>query len=268
MTKTFRAVAVSLMMVVPLSQARADDLKILSAGALEPAMAALADGFRRRSGNAVRIEFATAAEIRERGGSPLAVELVAAPEASIAELARANRLASTTASLGRIGLGVVVPVRAAAIDVSTPAALRAALLAAKTVVYNRASSGQGIEALIQKLGIAEQLASRTVRFPDAESVMRHMMSAGEGASGLALRSGSSSDGRRFRLASSSTDSVSSSSAGTAHAARAQAKRTTRARFSTRMGRSQWGPIGSRLEEKSLTADTAPFGSRSRAARAR
>jgi|SRR5687767_14443794 molybdate transport system substrate-binding protein len=184
MTKTFRAVAVSLMMVVPLSQARADDLKILSAGALEPAMAALADGFRRRSGNAVRIEFATAAEIRERGGSPLAVELVAAPEASIAELARANRLASTTASLGRIGLGVVVPVRAAAIDVSTPAALRAALLAAKTVVYNRASSGQGIEALIQKLGIAEQLASRTVRFPDAESVMRHMMSAGEGAIGF------------------------------------------------------------------------------------
>ena len=62
--------------------------------------------------------------------------------------------------------------------------LRAALLAAKTVVYNRASSGQGIEALIQKLGLADQLASRTVRFPDAESVMRHMMSAGEGAIGF------------------------------------------------------------------------------------
>ena len=55
------------------------------------------------------------------------------------------------------------------------------MLAAKTVVYNRASSGQGIEALIQNLGLTEQLASRTVRFPDAESVMRHMMSEGSGA---------------------------------------------------------------------------------------
>ena len=72
-------------------------------------------------------------------------------------------------------------------EASRSTSLRAAcgrLAGAKTVVYNRASSGQGIEALIQKLGIAEQLAARTVRFPDAESVMRHMMSAGEGAVGF------------------------------------------------------------------------------------
>ena len=149
MARTIRAVAVVLVLVVSASQARAEDLKILSAGALEPAMAALADGFRRQSGNAVRVEFATAAEIRERGGAALTVELVAAPEPSIAELAQAGRIAGHAGRawprrLGRRGTGGRRPDR-----LSTAAALRRALLAATAVVYNRASSGQGIEALIQ-----------------------------------------------------------------------------------------------------------------------
>ena len=147
-------------------------------------MTAVADGFRRQTGNAVRVEFATAAEIRERAASPLAVDLVAAPEASIAELVKAARIVSKPVALGRIGLGVVMRAGATVPGISTPQALRAALLAAKTVVYNRASSGQGMEALIQKLGLTERLASRTERFPDAESVMRAMMAAGDDAIGF------------------------------------------------------------------------------------
>ena len=110
---------------------------------------------------------------------------MAAPEPLIEELAKANRVVAKPVPLGRVGLGIVRPACGSpAIDVSTAPALRAALLAAQTVVYNRASSGQGIEALIMKLGLTEQLASRTVRFPDAESVMRHMMSESAGAIGF------------------------------------------------------------------------------------
>ena len=101
----------------------------------------------------------------ERGRARWRAELVAAPEALIAELGKANRVVSKPVPLGRVGLGIVMRAGSPAIDVSTAPALRAALLAAKTVVYNRASSGQGIEALIMKLGLTEQLASRTVRFP-------------------------------------------------------------------------------------------------------
>ncbi|MEQ1759453.1 MAG: hypothetical protein ABL986_14120 [Vicinamibacterales bacterium] len=59
-------------------------------------------------------------------------------------------------ALGRIGLGVVVRAGAPAPDISTPQALRAALLGAKTIVYNRASSGQGIEALVRNVGPASK----------------------------------------------------------------------------------------------------------------
>ena len=186
MGRTGRAVAIAVVvvMVAAAGQASAQELKILSAGALEPAMAALADAFRRGAGYAVRTEFATAAEIRQRGRAVLPVELVAAPEAVIAELAKANRLIAKPVPLGRIGLGIVMRAGSPAPDLSTAPALREALLAAKVVVYNRASSGQGVETLIQKLGLTDSLKDRTVRFPDAEAVMRHMMSEVSSAIGF------------------------------------------------------------------------------------
>lgn len=179
-----RTAVLAVVLTTAAVEARAQDLRVLSAGALEPAMVALADGFRRQSGNAVRVEFATSGEIRERGAAPLTMALVAAADTSIAELARAGRVTGEPVALGRVGLGVVVPATAAAVDIATAGALRTALLTAESVVYNRASSGQGIEALIQKLGVGDQIASRTVRFPDAESVMRHLMSADAGAIGF------------------------------------------------------------------------------------
>lgn len=164
--------------------AHAAELKVLSAGALEPAMAAAADGFRRQTGNAVRVDFATANEIRERGQAPIAAELVAGTDALVEELTKAGRTVAKPVDLGRIGLGVAVNARARLPDVSTADKLRAALLASRAVIYNRASSGQGIEAMIRKLGIADQLAARTERFPDAEAVMSRLIAGGPGDIGF------------------------------------------------------------------------------------
>jgi molybdate transport system substrate-binding protein len=171
------AIALPLLLLAADAAVRADDITVLSAGALEPAMAAAADGFRRQTGHAVRVQFATAAEIRERAATSVPAELVAAPIASISALVDAGRVESRSVPLGRVGIGIVMRAGSTPPDISTTRALRTALLAATTVVYNRASSGQGVEALIEKLGLTDQLAARTRRFPDAESVMRHMMTA-------------------------------------------------------------------------------------------
>ena len=162
----------------------AAELKVLSAGALEPAMMAAADGFRRQTGNAVRLQFATSGEIRQLSSTPFAAELVAGPDTLVAELTQAARVVSRPVALGRIGLGVAIPASGPVPDISTPQALKTVLQSAKAVVYNRASSGVGIEGMIQKLGLTAELASRTLRFPDAESVMGHLMSAGAGEIGF------------------------------------------------------------------------------------
>jgi molybdate transport system substrate-binding protein len=42
----------------------------------------------------------------------------------------------------------------------------------------------GIEGMIQKLGLSDELAARTRRFPDAEAVMNYLMTAGDGEVGF------------------------------------------------------------------------------------
>jgi molybdate transport system substrate-binding protein len=55
-----------------------------------------------------------------------------------------------------------------------------ALLSAESVVYNQASTGIYLEKLFERLEIAEQLKSKTVRYPDAAAVLDHI-AKGNGA---------------------------------------------------------------------------------------
>ena len=48
------------------------------------------------------------------------------------------------------------------------------LLTAKSVVYNQASTGIYLEKLFERLGIAEHLKTKTVRYPDAAAVLDHV----------------------------------------------------------------------------------------------
>ena len=60
-------------------------------------------------------------------------------------------------------------------DVRTPEALKRAVLGAESVIYNRASTGLYLETLFQRLGIAQEIAGRSTRYPDGASVMEHLI---------------------------------------------------------------------------------------------
>ncbi|HTI66921.1 MAG TPA: substrate-binding domain-containing protein [Caulobacteraceae bacterium] len=177
--KRFVAVAALAAGLLGGAAAQAAELRVLSAGALEPAMAAAAGGFHRRTGHILRIEYATATAIRERAVTGLSAGLVAAPDTVVAELAQAGKVAGEPpAGFGRVGMGVAVRTGAPVPDISTVAALKATLLGAGTVIYNRASSGTNVEAMVQALGIAQALAPRTQRYPDATAVMTRLIGGG------------------------------------------------------------------------------------------
>jgi molybdate transport system substrate-binding protein len=101
------AVAVSAALLFA-GSAMAAELKMLSAGALEPAVRVAAADFQHRTGNTVNLDFATATVIRERGAAPLTVELVAGPDPLMEDLAGAGRVVAKPAALGRVGVGVTV----------------------------------------------------------------------------------------------------------------------------------------------------------------
>ena len=135
------------------SPALAAEINILSAGAIEPGLAAAVDVFRKDTGTEVKIKYATAPAIQQRIGGGETADVVIAPPAVIDELAKSGKLnAEGRVTVGRVGVGIIVRDGAAKPDVSTSDALKRALLDADSVVYNKASSGLYLEKLFERLG--------------------------------------------------------------------------------------------------------------------
>src|SRR5882762_8139134 len=86
----------------------AAEIRVLSAGAVEPGLRAAAAAFQKQTGNDVNITFNTAPEIRKRIAGGEAFDVVIAPPAALDEFAGAGKVTADRVSLGRVGLGVAV----------------------------------------------------------------------------------------------------------------------------------------------------------------
>jgi len=157
------------------SATMAAEIRVLSAGAVEPGIRAAASAYTMKSGDPVKITFNTAPEIRKRMEAGDAFDVVIAPPAALDEFAAAKKIGAERASLGRVGLGVAVRPGAELPDISSTDALKRALLQADSIVFNRASTGIYLENLFKKMGLYEQIQSKTTRYPDAGAVMEHVL---------------------------------------------------------------------------------------------
>jgi len=172
--KTNQLAGAMLAMVV-FNAAGAAEVKILSAGALEPGMKAAAAEFRKASGHSVKIAFNTTPQIRKRIGDGEVHDVVVAPPAVIDEFAKAGKLGQDRANVGRVGMGVAVRPGAPAPDISSPEALRKSVLDAESLVFNRASTGIYLENLLKKMGVYDRVEKKTTRYDDAAAVMEHVL---------------------------------------------------------------------------------------------
>ena len=167
------AVAVGALWV---SAAQAAEIKVLSAGAVEPALVALAETFGRDTGHQVNITFATAPALRRKVAAGEAADILIAPPAVVDDFVKAGKvLAEDRAALGRVGVGVAVRAGATAPDISTPDALKEAVLRADSLVYNEASTGIYFAKLLDRLGIADTVKAKTTRYPDGAAVFEHVI---------------------------------------------------------------------------------------------
>ena len=98
-----------------------------------------------------------------------------APPAVLDELARAGKVEMERVTVGRVGMGVAVRTGAPAPDISNVEALKRSVLAADSLVFNRASSGLYFETLFKSMGIYGQVESKTTRYADGASVMEHVL---------------------------------------------------------------------------------------------
>ena len=65
-------------------------------------------------------------------------------------------------------------------DIASADALKRSVLAADSLVFNRASTGVYLEGLLRKIDVLAQVEAKTSRYPDGASVMEHVIK-GKGA---------------------------------------------------------------------------------------
>jgi len=158
-----------------MSNARPTEIKVLSAGAVEPGMVKVIDSFRRETGHELKISFATAPSILKRLDDANTADVVIAPPAVLDEWVKAGKAASTNRVIvGRIGVGVMVRDGAPLPRIGTVDDFKQSLLSAESIVHNQASTGIYLETLFARLGIAESLKTKTTRYPDAAAVLSHV----------------------------------------------------------------------------------------------
>jgi molybdate transport system substrate-binding protein len=154
----------------------AAELKVLSAGAVQPGLNAAADIFRDKTGDVAKIAYDPATVLGKRIGGGEVADVVVSSPAVIAELTKAGRvLSEDQVRLGRVGVGVVVREGAPLPHLSSTQALKNALLAADAVVYNTASSGAYVEDMLKKIGAFDQIQGKLVRLFDGNAVMRRLV---------------------------------------------------------------------------------------------
>ncbi|MDO9706837.1 substrate-binding domain-containing protein [Paracraurococcus lichenis] len=153
--------------------ALAAEIRVLSAGAVEPGLEAAVAGFRAATGQAVRIAYATAPRLRERILAGEAPDLLVAPAALLEDLA--PRLAGPAVPIGRVGVGIAVRPNAPAPAIRDEASLREAVRQADAVVFNRASTGLYMERLFERLGLAAEVAPKAKRYATGAEVMEHLL---------------------------------------------------------------------------------------------
>lgn len=162
--------AVAALLCLGSAMARSAELKVLSAGAYEPVVAALAPEFERQTGHHIILSKDTAGALVRRIGAGEAFDVAIVTPAAVAQLAPSGRLASGPGlPLAKVGIGVAVRQGAPAPDIGSVAAFRRALLGARAVAYidpqAGGSSGVYLAQLFVTLGVADEVRAKAVLVP-------------------------------------------------------------------------------------------------------
>jgi molybdate transport system substrate-binding protein len=150
-------------------------LTILSGGAAHGLVSALSSRFKAETGADIDGTFGAVGAMRDRLVGGTAADMVILTAALIAGLVKDGHVAaSSAADLGAVATGIAVRSRDPAPPVGDVEALRAALRAADGIYFpdpKLATAGIHFAKVLERLGIADEVAARLRVFPNGQSAM-------------------------------------------------------------------------------------------------
>lgn len=150
----------------PPTASAAPTLKAISSMATRQVLTELAMAYQAATGVTLALESVGGVDAAKRVAAGEVFDIVFLASDAIDKLLAAGHLvAGSRVDLVHSGVAVAVQEGAAAPDISTEAAVRAAVLAAPTLSYSTGPSGVALAQLFERWGIAEDIQSRIVQAP-------------------------------------------------------------------------------------------------------
>ena len=156
--------AVILALLVPGAAAQPAEINALISTALKSAMDELLPSFEREHGHTIRASYGPSGALIPRFNAGQPADVFLTDSAAIDELIRQGKVVPGRSDLARTGIGIAVRKGAPKPDVSSPEALKQALLAARSVGHAAPAGGSitapHIMRMFQQLGIAAEMAPK------------------------------------------------------------------------------------------------------------
>jgi molybdate transport system substrate-binding protein len=138
------------------------DIKIFSGGAMRPLMTQAIPLFERTNGATIEIEFRLTSVLKKAIEDGAVFDVAILPRPELDALVEYGAIAPAgTADLACSTVGLAIRAGAPKPDIGSVAALRLALLKARSFAYSDGPSGAYTAALLEKLGIADQMRPKT-----------------------------------------------------------------------------------------------------------
>jgi molybdate transport system substrate-binding protein len=158
------AIAAAAALIVAAGTAQAAEIDALITTAMKAAIDELVPPFERANGHSVRVGYGPSGGIARRFNAGEPADVIMIDSGALDELIRQGKVVAGRTDVARTGIGIAVRKGAPRPDVSTPEALKRALLAAKSIGHT-APAGGGITAahvvrLFERLGIAAEVAPK------------------------------------------------------------------------------------------------------------
>lgn len=158
--------AVAVLAGVSAGQSSANELKVLSAIALRPALQELASAFEAASKHKLKIEYATAGAVAQKIEADDELDVVILTQPLVNKLVKeAKIVGGTTKVLARAEIGLAVKKGAKKPDIASPEAFKQTLLNTKSLAYADPAGGGAVGAhiakVVEKLGLADALKPKT-----------------------------------------------------------------------------------------------------------
>jgi molybdate transport system substrate-binding protein len=150
---------------------------VVASDAVEAALQALQPALEREAGGPISFRFGTSPILSRGILSGDAFDVAVLPPAAIADLRAGKKISEESpVNVGRVGIGIGIRAGARRQDIDTADGLKEALLSAKAITYVKdGASRANTEQMVASLGLAEQLAGKTILLAGYEEMGRSVV---------------------------------------------------------------------------------------------